>query len=99
LFARISFGRKGAIGQEPKPSRDEIREALSGNLCRCTGYIKIYEAVIGRSRMRGDEMELPRESLYGTNRNWPRMNADTGFEMNSGVIRFNSQISAFSFQI
>ena len=30
---------------EPAPSRDRIRAALSGNLCRCTGYLKIYEAV------------------------------------------------------
>src|SRR5688500_1820143 len=30
---------------EPSPSRDRIRGALSGNLCRCTGYLKIYEAV------------------------------------------------------
>ena len=29
----------------PDPSDDEIREALSGNLCRCTGYVKIFEAV------------------------------------------------------
>jgi carbon-monoxide dehydrogenase small subunit len=29
----------------PSPSDDEIREALSGNLCRCTGYAKIFEAV------------------------------------------------------
>ena len=29
----------------PSPSDDEIREALSGNLCRCTGYAKIFDAV------------------------------------------------------
>jgi aerobic-type carbon monoxide dehydrogenase small subunit (CoxS/CutS family) len=29
----------------PRPSRDQIVEALSGNLCRCTGYVKIFEAV------------------------------------------------------
>ena len=29
----------------PEPSDDEIREALSGNLCRCTGYEKIFDAV------------------------------------------------------
>jgi carbon-monoxide dehydrogenase small subunit len=29
----------------PRPSDDELREALSGNLCRCTGYAKIFDAV------------------------------------------------------
>jgi carbon-monoxide dehydrogenase small subunit len=29
----------------PRPTEDEIREALSGNLCRCTGYAKIFDAV------------------------------------------------------
>jgi aerobic carbon-monoxide dehydrogenase small subunit len=54
------------IAKSPKPSRDEIKEALSGNLCRCTGYIKIYEAVeLAAAKMRGEELELPRESLYG----------------------------------
>jgi aerobic-type carbon monoxide dehydrogenase small subunit (CoxS/CutS family) len=57
---------KELIDKSPNPTRDEIKEALSGNLCRCTGYIKIYEAVeLAAARMRGEEYELPRESVYG----------------------------------
>jgi carbon-monoxide dehydrogenase small subunit len=33
------------LERRPDPSEDEIREALSGNLCRCTGYAKIFDAV------------------------------------------------------
>jgi carbon-monoxide dehydrogenase small subunit len=33
------------LKRTPQPSDDEIREALSGNLCRCTGYAKIFDAV------------------------------------------------------
>ncbi len=33
------------LERTPDPSEDEIREALSGNLCRCTGYVKIFDAV------------------------------------------------------
>jgi aerobic carbon-monoxide dehydrogenase small subunit len=33
------------LDRRPDPSDDEIREALSGNLCRCTGYAKIFDAV------------------------------------------------------
>ena len=33
------------LRRSPDPSDDEIREALSGNLCRCTGYAKIFDAV------------------------------------------------------
>ena len=33
------------LRRSPSPSDDEIREALSGNLCRCTGYAKIFDAV------------------------------------------------------
>jgi carbon-monoxide dehydrogenase small subunit len=38
------------LKHEPNPSRDRIREALSGNLCRCTGYAQIVEAVEAASR-------------------------------------------------
>ena len=54
------------LKKNPNPSRAVIKEALSGNLCRCTGYIKIYEAVeLAAARMRGEEAELSRESVYG----------------------------------
>ena len=33
------------LEHNPEPTDDEIREALSGNLCRCTGYAKIFDAV------------------------------------------------------
>ncbi len=33
------------LSSNPQPSRDEIEEAISGNLCRCTGYVKIVDAV------------------------------------------------------
>ena len=57
---------KELLKSNPEPTREEIKEALSGNLCRCTGYIKIYEAVeLAAARMRGEEVELPRESIYG----------------------------------
>src|SRR4051812_18743589 len=45
---------KTFLEKNPHPSRDDIKEALSGNICRCTGYIKIYEAVeLAAARMAG----------------------------------------------
>lgn len=36
---------RALLNQNPEPSRDEIKDALSGNLCRCTGYTQIVQAV------------------------------------------------------
>ncbi|MGA9398254.1 MAG: (2Fe-2S)-binding protein [Anaerolineaceae bacterium] len=41
----ILISAKALLSRNPDPSEAEIREALVGNLCRCTGYIRIIEAV------------------------------------------------------
>ncbi len=44
---------KALLDESPEPSEEEIREALDGNLCRCTGYVKMVEAVqLAAERMR-----------------------------------------------
>ena len=49
----ILLASKSLLEDNPRPTRDEIREALAGNLCRCTGYTKILQAVeLAAVRMR-----------------------------------------------
>jgi aerobic-type carbon monoxide dehydrogenase small subunit (CoxS/CutS family) len=47
------------LQRNPRPTRDEIKEALSGNLCRCTGYTKIYDAVEMAVRSSSSPNETP----------------------------------------
>lgn len=48
------------LDRKPDPSREEIQEALAGQLCRCTGYQQIFEAVESAGRvMRGGEASPP----------------------------------------
>jgi len=41
----VLMAAKSLLDRNPAPTRQEIREALAGNLCRCTGYVKIFAAV------------------------------------------------------
>jgi aerobic-type carbon monoxide dehydrogenase small subunit (CoxS/CutS family) len=43
--AGMIVAAKGLLDKNPKPSKEEIGKAISGNLCRCTGYKKIIEAI------------------------------------------------------
>jgi carbon-monoxide dehydrogenase small subunit len=52
----ILMTAKALLEKEPSPSRERIKEAVSGNLCRCTGYQQIYESIEeGARRMREEQ--------------------------------------------
>jgi aerobic carbon-monoxide dehydrogenase small subunit len=51
------------LANNPEPSEDEIREALSSNLCRCTGYTQMYQAV--RAAIEAEQKGIKQE-LVGT---------------------------------
>ena len=42
---------KALLDENPAPSEQEVKEGLGGNLCRCTGYVKIIEAVLAAAEM------------------------------------------------
>lgn len=49
---------KALLDENPSPTEDEIRHALAGNLCRCTGYIQIFRAIeAAAGRRRGSTVE------------------------------------------
>ncbi len=57
---------KALLAENARPSREEVRAALAGNLCRCTGYVKILEAVEGAAaRLRGEPWEPAPAALRG----------------------------------
>jgi aerobic-type carbon monoxide dehydrogenase small subunit (CoxS/CutS family) len=62
----VLLAAEALLKDTPAPTREVIKLALSGNLCRCTGYVKIYEAIeLAALRMRGEFAEPRRETLYG----------------------------------
>jgi len=62
----ILCAAKALLDSSPAPTRQEIREALSGNLCRCTGYLKIFEAVeLAARRLKDPQARPAEETLHG----------------------------------
>jgi carbon-monoxide dehydrogenase small subunit len=46
---------KALLANDPSPTEDEIRRGISGNLCRCTGYVNIVKAIqYGAAKLRGE---------------------------------------------
>ncbi len=62
----ILMAADALLRDNPRPTRDDVKQALAGNLCRCTGYLKIFEAVeLAAARLRGEQAEPSRESIHG----------------------------------
>ena len=62
----ILLTAQALLASNQRPTRQDIKDALAGNLCRCTGYIKIYEAIeLAAARMRGEPAAPAPEALYG----------------------------------
>jgi carbon-monoxide dehydrogenase small subunit len=55
----ILLAAKALLDATPAPTREEIAEALAGNLCRCTGYVKIFEAVELAARRTRSAQDAP----------------------------------------
>jgi carbon-monoxide dehydrogenase small subunit len=50
---------KAFLKENPNPTLDEVKQGLSGNLCRCTGYVKILEAVVAAATAQPGEGGAP----------------------------------------
>jgi carbon-monoxide dehydrogenase small subunit len=59
----ILMTAKALLEAEPAPSRERIKDAISGNLCRCTGYQQIFEAIEEAARQMRAEEEAARKTL------------------------------------
>lgn len=53
---------KALLDKNPNPTLDELKKALSGNLCRCTGYDKIFKAVL--SVASGEMLDEPQDGVW-----------------------------------
>jgi aerobic-type carbon monoxide dehydrogenase small subunit (CoxS/CutS family) len=63
----ILMAADALLRDNEQPTRDDIKQCLAGNLCRCTGYVKIFEAVeLAAARCRGERAEPSKESIYGS---------------------------------
>ncbi len=66
---------KALLDKDPEPSAARIKEALRGNICRCTGYVKIEKAIMLASRALRGEVLVPDDAAAGVGERAARMDA------------------------
>ena len=68
---------KALLETHPNPTEEDCKNGIKGNLCRCTGYIKIVQAIMLAAKMFRENTPVERESLHGINLNVARVDAKT----------------------
>jgi selenium-dependent xanthine dehydrogenase len=67
---------KGLLDANPDPQPAEVKQALHGNICRCTGYAKIEKAILRAAKLLREDLPLPApEGAYGVGDRMPRPDA------------------------
>ena len=56
---------QGLLNKKPEPTKEDIQKAIRGNICRCTGYVKIIEAIQLAAKMFCEEASIPEEHSNG----------------------------------
>lgn len=68
---------KALINSNSSPTRNDVKKAIHGNICRCTGYVKIEDAILLAAEFFRDNREIPKHSFSGTvGENFFRLDAD-----------------------
>ena len=67
---------KGLLDKDPEPSAARIKEALRGNICRCTGYVKIEQAIMMAAQALREGLPVPTDVAAGVGARAARMDAE-----------------------
>ena len=65
LYSWNGRSSKESFFKNTNPTREEVKKALVGNICRCTGYIKIEEAILLAAKLFREKLEIPTVECAG----------------------------------
>ncbi len=81
---------KALINQNPDPTPDDARKAIRTNICRCTGYVKIIDAVVLAAKMLREDLPIPQDEQVGVGERMARVD---GFAKALGTGKYVDDIT------